>query len=89
LNSNATRHTARPHLKACIGIGTLDSSRNGVIPYIHDSIPPDEHSVEKRNVLDERVKHQPIDQKDNERDKDESDTQANKQLIGRISVFQG
>lgn len=56
LDTNAPGQAAFPHLKAGIGITSLNSPADGIIPDIHDSIPPDEDAVKESHELKEGIK---------------------------------
>ena len=85
LHSDASRHAAGPHLKAGIGIGSFHGSTDGIIPDVHNPVPPNEGSIKESDVLDKGVKDQPINQNGSDRNENEPQAQPDQQFVGRIT----
>jgi ribosomal protein S2 len=89
LETNASRKAAGPHLKTGIRIGAFDRSADSIIPNIDYPVPANESSIKKSDILDQRIKEEPVDQKCDQRNEDEAQIQPNKKLIGCISKASG
>lgn len=87
LDANTLGKAAFPHLIAGVGVTSLNSPTDSVVPDIHDSVPADEDTVKEGNELKDGIKNQPLDQYRSEGDDNESDIQPNEQLVGRIAVL--
>lgn len=75
LNAHAFWHTTGPHLIASVGIRAFDRTGNSVIPNIHDSIPSNECSKHKCDVLNKWVKDKPVYQEEGQSKENESQAQ--------------
>lgn len=86
LDADTFRHAARPHLEAGVGIRTLHSSGNSVVPNVHQPVPAYEDPVKESDILKKGTEDQPINQRDGKGKDDETDAQADQEGVGRVPV---
>ena len=77
LDADASGQAAFPHLKAGVGVASLDGATDSVVPNVHNAVPSDKYSIKEGDKLQKGIKGIPLDNHSREGDDNESYVQPN------------